>query len=228
MMNFPIDPEEQVFKRQYCKFWRTIPSSSWRYITVDPSVGLNERSNMTAMVDVKVDWEHKWYITDYVYERLNEKEIIHSLLDLYDSGDIEPRAIGIESEGFQRNLKDAFEEECRKRGHFIPIVELRTHHRSKDSRIRALQYFYEHEYIYFTPQMKDILEREVFRYPNINIDDFLDALAYMLDLTKEWGYPPVPQFIESSWRKAYDERVKKRVASTGFYEDKAYGAIMRG
>ena len=228
MMNFPIDPEEQTFQRHFARFWTTIPSGSWRYITMDPSVGISDRSDMTAIIDIRASWEKKWYLQDVIYDRLDEKRIIEALFDMYFRDTQEPRAIGIESEGFQKNLKNAFEEECRKRHLYIPIVELNTHGRSKDSRIRALQYFYENEYIYFTRDMRKILESEVFRYPNAPYKDFLDALAYMLDLTQDWGYPPVPQVIEHSWRKAYDERQKARMASDGFYEEQDSGIIMRG
>jgi len=227
MMNFPIDPEEQVFKREKCTFFNEIPSGCRRYITVDPSVGESDRSDMTSIIDVRVDWAENWYVENAVYARLNEPQIVAKIFDLYHTGPMPPHAVGFETQGFQKNIYEAFQREMQLQQTFVNIEELKHHGRSKDSRIRALQYFYEKGMIQFHKDVLPILELEMFRYPRAKHDDFLDALAYMLDLIRVYGYPTVPSVVKNQWMQAYQKRYKTR-NNTGFIYGSGNNNLMMG
>ncbi len=173
------------FKREDIQYFDTLPSDSEFSITVDPG-GLKDNSDPTAFVIVGVDVRNDWYVPEAWKARLNPREIINTLFDLY-SRYPSTHSIGIEMVAWQRSLHYFAVEEMHRRGIFLPIVELRTDTRvSKEMRIRGLIPRFSSKSIYLKSDMKD-LEDELFQ--RVRTDDIKDALAYQLQVATRVPQP---------------------------------------
>ena len=109
-----------------------------------------------------------------------------------------PIKIGIESVGFQKFIKVFFEQECRKRGKYPSIVELKNTSKSKQSRISSLAPLFQNGQIYLRKNMFDLLS-EYDGYPETEHDDVLDALSMVKDLAvpqaSSANYGRIPRYI---------------------------------
>lgn len=168
------------FKREWVQYFEHAPDPLAISITVDPG-GLKDmqHSDPTAIVVVGVDIHNNWFVLNRINMRLNPREIIDTLFDLYEAYP-KTHTIGVETVAWQRALRFFAQEEMRKRGKFLPILELRTDTRvSKPMRIRGLIPRFSNQTIFIHKYMTDLEDQLFKRSKN---DDLVDALAYQLQV----------------------------------------------
>jgi phage terminase large subunit-like protein len=167
------------FKRDYMQYWESLPSPLAISITVDPG-GMRPDSDFTAFTVVGVDQLNNWYVIETIKRRMNPREIIETMFELYQRYP-ETHSIGIESVAYQLALVYFAIEKMRETGVFLPIRELKTDNRvSKEMRIKGLIPRFSNKAVWLKKGASAELEDELFE--RVRNDDLKDALAYQLQL----------------------------------------------
>lgn len=182
-MNNPIDEENQIFRETYFKYWERRPYGIFTAITVDLAISEKLIADRTAIVCTGMDKSGNLFVMDYLVGRWGVSDIVKNIFDMQEKW--KPQALGIETNGFQRVLKWACEEEMRKRRKFFPIDEIRSPIQGdgKTYRIKSIEPFYREGKIFHASWMKGRdLEQELLTFPKGKHDDIPDALAMSLNL----------------------------------------------
>jgi len=94
---------------------------------------------------------------------------------LHDEG---MEKIGIETTTYTQAIEPFFQEECRKRGKYPYVVQLKHGGVMKETRIEALVPYYEsYSIIHINGECKD-MEAQLLKFPMGKHDDVIDALQY--------------------------------------------------
>jgi predicted phage terminase large subunit-like protein len=185
-LNRMTDDESATFRKSWFRYYDPDDLKGRilnTYVMVDPAISQNEDADYTAMVVVSMDEFSKVFVREIVRERLTPIEIIDRLFLLDERW--RPRSVGIESVAFQKSLQYYINEECRKRGHYLPMTEIRPESQeSKEQRIRGLQPYYARGDVFHPTHVPNIdyFEDELLRFPRGKNDDTIDALAYFPQL----------------------------------------------
>ncbi len=184
-LNDPVPDEAADFHKDWFHY---MDLEEWRgrkvnvNFTVDPAISLKKEADFTGIVGTKTD-QFGFIVPIYIGKfKIPPDQLIKLLFWIGET--FHPDTIGIEMVAFQKVLQYSINEEMRRRGHSLPIVELKTQDRSKDERIRALQPLYANGKILHSKQVPgyEILEDELLRFPRGKHDDVIDAMASQLDL----------------------------------------------
>jgi len=168
-----------AFRREYIQYWETLPSPLAYSITVDPG-GMRADSDFTAFTVVGVDQFNNWYVVETIKRRMNPREIIETMFELYKKYP-ETHSIGIETVAYQLALVYFAIEKMRETGVFLPITELKTDSRvSKEMRIKGLIPRFTNKAVWLKKGASAELEDELFQ--RVRNDDLKDALAYQLQI----------------------------------------------
>lgn len=176
----PIDEESQEFKRGW---FRKITAAEVeakntnKFITIDTAVSQSTSADYTAIIRNFVDADNRWNIRTW-RGKISPLELIDMVFNLYQLD--RPTKIGIEKTIYLQALKPFLDEEMRRRGIFLPIVELQHNSAHKQTRIRGLIPRYESGSINHVEGECRELEEELLRFPKAIHDDLADALAYQL------------------------------------------------
>jgi hypothetical protein len=169
------------FKRSDIHYWdidKKLPDNLEISITIDPGgiSDMNKSDYMGATV-VGVDHTNTWYVIEATKIRLNPREHIEFMFDIYKRYPT-THTMGIETFAWQKALQFFAIEEMYKRNIMLPIFELpRDTTQSKESRIKGLIPRFRNGGILIKSTMKD-LEDELFK--RVINDDLKDALAWQL------------------------------------------------
>jgi len=189
-LNDPIDIESQAFKRTHLRTYRLADKNFEKnhfeifhhYLTWDPAWSGNKRSHYTAMMVIAVDGDNNWWVRDIYREHATETEAINMFFHLQQKyGCIRQ---GMETVFRQISLKDAMEDEMRKRNIFFEIEKLKSNISDKEKRIRGLVPRWEMGTVYLPedhPKYKHLMD-ELIQFPKAKTDDMVDALAYLLQI----------------------------------------------
>lgn len=177
MMNEPMSAEQAKFHKEHFKYIKReeldkIPTR--KFATIDSALSKNSQADATGVVRNYVDANNFWYISGKAY-RVNPKGLIDLIFQLHDEG---MEKIGIETTVYTQAIRPFFEDECRKRGKYPYIVELKHGGVMKESRIEALVPYYESKVIYHIEGECKDLESELLKFPLGRHDDIIDALQY--------------------------------------------------
>ena len=120
-------------------------------------------------------------IIEAIKKQINPKALIDLIFDLNRRYHFS--SVGLETVVFQKVLKYWLEDEMRRRGEYLPIVELKTNARSKEMRILSLQPIMESGHLFINKNMIDLID-EVYKFRSTgdNADDLLDACAYLYEM----------------------------------------------
>jgi hypothetical protein len=180
----PIDPKAQFFKRSYASYW-TVPDHHTAYCVtfVDPA-GWEEHSkgDNTALITVERDEEGFYYVRTAEADRMRPSVTLDRVYE--EEAKFSPNRRGVEGEKYGKSLLDRHETEMADRG-ALRIEEIKHRNSSKDSRIQTLQPLWEQRRIKMHPSMEQ-LRQEFFRYPGWRRKDLIDALAYAISM-----FPPL-------------------------------------
>ena len=169
------------FQRDWIQNYVEEPNLLETSITVDPGSLRPDDGDFSAFVVVGIDVRGNMYVLHRYSARLNPREIIETLFDLYRQYP-NTHTIGIETVAYQKVLKFFAEEEMRKRSVWLPLRELHTDTRiSKEMRIRALIPRFSNKTVFIKSYMTDLVD-QLLDFPKGRYDDLIDALAYQLQL----------------------------------------------
>lgn len=216
-LNEPFSSENQLFKPEMFKYWNQKPQHLFIGMAVDLAISEARTADETAIVVCGMDKEWKLYVLDYIKGRWKPSDIVGNIFDMHNRW--KPHATGMETNGFQRTLKLAAEEEMRKRRHYFSIEEIRTGpERSKVERIKTLEPFYRAGNVYHAAWMKGKdMETDLQTFPKGKHDDVIDALSMCLPLLQP-GMGSTPEVeVEWSWEWCLRKARENQSPYRGFF-----------
>ena len=178
----PVLTENQEFKPQWIK---TIPEEQVdamdcrRFLTIDTAMSKKSMADFTGFVDNRVNQENFWHLKAWQM-KLGPEELIDAIFSLHTQNRYE--AIGIETTAYTVGLKPYLDAEQRKRGKFLPIIELKHNQTAKEVRIRGLIPLYASGTVFHIQGQCGLLEEQMGNFPFGAHDDVLDAAAYQLQI----------------------------------------------
>ncbi len=216
-MNQPIDAENQIFKKEYFKYWDHRPSRLFISMTLDPAISEKQAADFFAINVSGMDENYDIFILDTLKGHWKVSEQIDNIFTTYLKW--HPSVIGLETIAYQKALKGWLEEKMRERNVHFPITELRrSTNETKEFRIKGLEPFYKEGKIYHAPWMKS-LEEEALSFPKGRHDDELDALASQLELLVPGDGPSVEQIPAGSWEAAFQDARKFNQPYANFFHE---------
>lgn len=220
-MNEPIDSENQIFKKDYFKYYDRRPERLYVSMTIDPAISEKQSADYFAINVSGMDENYKIYVLDTLKGHWKVAESIDNIFTMYEKW--HPSAVGLEVIAYQKALKSWLEEKMRERGVYFPITELRRNtNESKEFRVKALEPFYRDGNIFHAPWMKS-LEQELLQFPKGKHDDEIDALASQLDLLVPGDSQSVAGLPAGCWEAAYQEARKFNQPYNDFFHEVANG-----
>ena len=182
-MNNPTDAVNQVFKREWIRYYKTPKKKLAICTSVDPASADEEQAAdpdysvvMTTGVEVS---SGDIYLLDYVRERLNPGELVDAIF-----GQVrvhKPLLVKVEAIAYQRTLCYYLQERMKQLNIYFTIEEMKSMKGSKIDRIRALQPYFAAGKISVKAKEMEDLERELLSFPRAAHDDLLDALSMQVD-----------------------------------------------
>lgn len=181
-MNDPISSENQVFKQDMFQYWTKRPEGLYVGMGVDLAISQRTEADYTALMVLGMDKDWNLYVLDFLRGHWTPTEIVNNIFDMQSRW--KPHALGMETNGFQRTLKMAVEEEMRRRKQYFGIDEIRNGpEKSKESRIKSLEPFYRRKGVFHAAWMKGKdFETELLTFPKGRHDDIIDAMAMTLPM----------------------------------------------
>jgi predicted phage terminase large subunit-like protein len=181
-MNDPISSENQLFKKEFFRYWTKRPDGLFTAMAVDLAISQRTDADYTAIVVMGMDKDWNLYVLDYLRGKWIPSEIVNNIFDMQSKW--KPLGVGMEVNGFQRTLKMAAEEEMRRRSQYFGIDEIRNGpDKSKENRIKSLEPFYRRQQVYHSEWMRGKeMETELLTFPKGKHDDIIDAMAMCLPL----------------------------------------------
>lgn len=187
----PIDEENRVFKPEWFKYkdYAQIKDTNTRnYLTIDTKA-TDAKEGGTDYVGYTinfVDQHNNWH---FISKRVkfSSKELVDFCFNAHTTYNLD--SIGLEKTAFTEGLQPYFEEEMRRRNHFLPLVELSHRQTRKIQRIeQGLSPRYERGAIFHLTignqnQCAD-LEEELLTFPGAKNDDASDSAAYQGDVAE--------------------------------------------
>lgn len=198
-MNNPIDDEHALFKKAMFRYWTQRPDGLYVGMSVDLAISEKAGADYTAFVVGGMDAKGDIYILDYLQGKWAASDIVRNLFDMHRKWN--PHSTGMETNGFQRTIKYAAEDEMRRQKYHFPIHEIKTGPQvTKEYRIKALEPFYRSGKAHHARWMegKD-LETQLQTFPVSKHDDLMDAEAMLLNLLMPGRDAPPPRVEEGTW-----------------------------
>ena len=158
------------------------------YTACDPAISEKDSADQTAIVTVGVVSEGpkqgEVHVVNVTAGRWSLYDTIEHLLKIYDR--YKPRMIGIETTAFQKALKDTVLVEGRRRGVYMPVVELKAD-KDKIRRLMEVSPMIEHGQVKFRRNQLELVEQLVTMSAVAREahDDLVDALVYALSLVQK-------------------------------------------
>lgn len=185
-MNDPITDESREFKREFFKYYETVPDGLRIAITVDPAISKKTHADYSVIYVQGVDKDNRRYCIEYMRKRVDPYELCDVLFRMVK--EYSPWCVGVEKVAYQEALIYIIKDEMRKRNVFFKVQEISTR-TDKTIKIRGLVPMYRAGVMYHKRSMTE-LEEELLRFPKGRTDDILDAQAMMLELVRR----PTPQY----------------------------------
>lgn len=174
-LNEIIPADRQTFKKDWFKYFETIPKKHHTFVFIDPALSEADTSDFTGVVVLKIDQKGDWFIPYAKRHRLSPTELVQFVFRIND--EFSPQVIGIEEVAYQKALLYFLAEEMRRRNKVIPITGIKyAPDKSKQTRILSLVPRFEWGHMHLAQGLSD-LELELLQFPRGSHDDLIDALA---------------------------------------------------
>ena len=186
----PIDLASQEFKKTFFHPISQAEVSKMQtrnILTIDTAMSQKVSADSTGFCDNSINKENFWHLKAW-RERISPDGLIERLFALHLARRYDK--IGIEKTIYLDALKTFIEREQRRRGIYLPIVELQHNSINKEVRIRSLINRYASNSIYHIEGQCTDLEEELLSFPKGRRDDVADATAYQdqLDVPQKTGF----------------------------------------
>lgn len=182
-----IPSDEQDFKKEWLKYYTTLPERKHTFAFIDPAISLEDESCYTALVVVDIDENAMRYLKVAKRFRITATQTVKLIFDIYDI--YKPNLIGIETVAYQEALMHFIDAEMRKRNVILPVHGIkRSSDKNKEMRIRSLVPWFEWGRILIKPGLTEF-EDEYAKFPRGRFVDILDALSSIDDI----AYKPQPE-----------------------------------
>lgn len=187
------------FKKDYLNYYNsdTLNASTCNlYITVDPATSKKKTSDFTAMCVWALAPDQNYYLIDGIRERLNPTERIDRLFELHRKWNKKtgkPPKVGYERYGMMSDTHYIQQKQTADSYRF-PVQEIHSG-MQKEERIRRLIPIMERGQIWLPNNLyyknnkgllenfiNVIVEQEILLFPFATHDDFLDAMAMIMDV----------------------------------------------
>lgn len=190
----PVTSESQEFKNEWLRYIgeREVEMMNTRnFLTIDTAMSKKAQADFTGFCDNSVNREKFWHLRAWRV-KLGAEELVDMLFTLYSKRRYEK--IGIEKTAYLEGLKPYLDAEQRKRGVYLPIIELKHGGTAKEIRIRGLIPRYASGSIFHITGFCKDLEEELMTFPVGVHDDVIDATAYQSQLEIEESTEKLKQF----------------------------------
>lgn len=177
MLNQPIASESQKFRKEMFrrKTRAEVDAMETRkFATIDTALSKEAHSDATGVVRNYINREGFWHVSGREY-RVSPKGLIDLIFVLHDEG---MEKIGIETTSYTQAIEPFFQEECRKRGKYPYIIQLKHGGVMKESRIESMVAPYEGGTIFHIEGECEEMESQLLKFPVGLHDDIIDALQY--------------------------------------------------
>lgn len=178
-LNEVIPEDEKTFKPAWLRYYKSIPSPTYRFGFIDPAIGQKDHNDYTGVAIIDVDCEGTWYLKIAARYRLTPTQIVSKMFELHE--EFKLQALGVESVAYQEALLYFVDQEMKRRGKVIPVTGIKRTAISKQTRILSLVPRFEWGRILLAQGMTDF-EDEYGSFPRGAHDDILDALASLEEL----------------------------------------------
>lgn len=217
-LNEPFSSENQFFKPEMFKYWNQRPEGLYVGMAVDLAISEARTADSTAIVVLGMDKDWKLYVLDYIKGKWKPSEVVKNVFDMH--GKWRPNSCGMETNGFQKTLKLACEEEMRTRKYYFPIEEIKTGpERTKENRIKALEPFYRNGNVFHAAWMKGKeMEEELQTFPKGKHDDLIDAMSMTINFMCPGVSAPQGQAKEWTWEWCIEQAKRNSQPLQGFFE----------
>ncbi len=182
-----IPGDDQDFKKEWLKYYDTLPRIKHTFAMVDPAISLDQAACFTAIAIIDVDVNNHWYLKVAKRARITATQTVELIFNIHDM--FKCNLIGIETVAYQQALMHFIQDEMRKLKKTIPVHGVnRGPDKSKNMRIRSLVPRFEWGGISIKPGLTDF-EDEYSKFPRGTYVDILDALSSI----EEFSFPPEPE-----------------------------------
>jgi predicted phage terminase large subunit-like protein len=175
--NIVVDDADKPFKKEWLRYYDSIPENSYRFIFIDPAISLADEADFTAVVVVAVDEKAHWYVEYAKQHKITPTQLIDLIFQMNER--FSPMRIGIEDVAFQKVLVYMAYEEMQRRNIWMPLEGIKpVNDETKQKRILALTPRFEWNLISINHGLQDF-EKQFIDYAGERSkhDDILDALA---------------------------------------------------
>jgi predicted phage terminase large subunit-like protein len=187
-----VDDSTAAFPSRFMQYWEVLPEHGRTIIAVDPTPPPRESSSASrgdlddAAIVVLRESKGQVYVVDtYTTKSPDPEEFISKIFELCMAWRC--REVHIETILFARMLATMLEKEMLARRQWLTIRKVEDR-RKKDTRIRQeISALYTARKIYFHNDQGELIE-QLNRYPSVNHDDLLDALAIGIAGLGNWLY----------------------------------------
>lgn len=150
-------------------------------LSVDPNSGSKTAEDEAAISAVAMAPDEKVFVLESFHGRPTPSEFIDRLFEMAKKW--RPRVIGIEKAG-QQNTRHYFEKKMHKERVLFRVEDLKPENKDKDERIRnALEPLISSRKFFVLPGSKALRE-QVKHFPNLDLKDVIDSVAYSIRLLK--------------------------------------------
>jgi predicted phage terminase large subunit-like protein len=194
-LNEIIPTDKQTFKKEWIKYYDSIPKNHYNFAFIDPAISQVEAADFTGVTVVSVDAEGRWFVRFAKRYKITPTQVISLAFELQKN--FKTMGIGIEEVAFQQVLSHFIGEEMKKRLEFIPLKGIKRGDASKEMRILSMVPRFEWNGVFLNRGLND-LEIELMMFPRGAHDDLIDSLASIAQVAfaptaeKIWEKPPPP------------------------------------
>lgn len=186
MMNRPTDAVNQVFLRDWIRYYQTLPRGTVYCTSVDPAAADKEESsdpdyNVVLTTGVSPS-TGEIFVVHYTRDRMSPGALVNAIIDHCRT--YKPLVTKVESIAYQRTLNYWIRKRQSETNVMFRIEELKGLKGSKVDRIRGLQPYFAADRIAIRTNMPE-LERELIAFPKGAHDDIIDALSMHVDFWYE-------------------------------------------
>ena len=212
-----LTEDEALAEDHHIQYWKFLPEVTWRTMVVDAGGSDSQVHDATGVTVLDCDPDGTLYevhAKEYFVGPIDLMRLLDSLIE-----EFKPDDARVEKEKYANTIADFFEKDFPARN----ISFVKHAGRRKEDRIWRLRPWIHKGRILFNPKRSKLVDY-VLAYPQVELDDLLDSLAYHLDIirvpkktAKPREIPTAPGFDDEYEDYLKGKRMQQR-REAEFYE----------